>query len=205
MHKNILNKEQVNLLPIVSEFSKDFYLVGGTAIALYLGHRNSIDFDLFTKKKIKRKAIKNMLDQKNIDYSLIHEAYDQFHILIAGVKFTFFNFPFSVKHQERFEEFINMPALLDLAAMKSYALGGRAKWKDYVDLYFIMKHTYSRNKIEDKAEEIFEDKFNKKLFRQQLAYFTDIDYSEPIQWIIESPPSDEKIKSFLIQQAIQEF
>jgi hypothetical protein len=47
MHLEILSKEQVELLPLVSQFKREFYLVGGTAIALHIGHRESIDFELF--------------------------------------------------------------------------------------------------------------------------------------------------------------
>jgi hypothetical protein len=50
MHKEILTKEQLELLALIKSFAKDFYLVGGTAIALYIGHRHSIDFDLFIHK-----------------------------------------------------------------------------------------------------------------------------------------------------------
>ena len=48
MHKEILTTSQRELLPFVKKFRKDFYLVGGTAIALQIGHRRSIDYDLFT-------------------------------------------------------------------------------------------------------------------------------------------------------------
>ena len=48
MHREILTKEQVDLLPLINKFSEDFGLVGGTAIALHIGHRESIDLDLFT-------------------------------------------------------------------------------------------------------------------------------------------------------------
>jgi len=63
MHRNILTANQVKLLPLVKEFSRDYYLVGGTAIALYLGHRRSIDFDLFTAGKIKKQSIKRLIDR----------------------------------------------------------------------------------------------------------------------------------------------
>ncbi len=46
-------------------------------------------------------------------------------------------------------------ALLDLAAMKTYALGGRAKWKDYVDLYFILKAQYDLRELSARATKIF--------------------------------------------------
>jgi len=50
MHKEILNNNQIELLPLIGEFSKQFILVGGTAIGLQIGHRQSIDFDLFSNK-----------------------------------------------------------------------------------------------------------------------------------------------------------
>ena len=62
MHKEILSKEQFDLLPFIKLFSKDFYLVGGTAVALHIGHRRSIDFDLFTDKlRIKAISIKTTI------------------------------------------------------------------------------------------------------------------------------------------------
>jgi Nucleotidyl transferase AbiEii toxin, Type IV TA system len=62
MHRNILTAKQVKLLPLLREFFQDYYLVGGTAIALYLGHRHSIDFDLFTSGRIKKLSIKKVID-----------------------------------------------------------------------------------------------------------------------------------------------
>jgi len=205
MYTNILNKQQEQLLPLISLFSTDYFLVGGTAIALFLGHRTSVDFDLFTNLDVKRRKIKNILEKEQAEYTVIHEAYDQFHILITGVKLTFFNFPFKIEHKQNFENHITIPALIDLAAMKAFALGGRAKWKDYVDFYYILKYQFAIFEIEQKAEFYFKDRFNKKLFRQQISYFEDIDYAEPVIYMSENHPSDDDIKSFLIDQATVEF
>jgi len=62
MHKHILTKEQIQLLPLIKQFRKDYYLVGGTAIALYLGHRRSVDFDLFSNGTIRRRRIKRIIE-----------------------------------------------------------------------------------------------------------------------------------------------
>lgn len=204
MHNEILNKNQAEILPVISHFSKDFYLVGGTAIALYLGHRGSVDFDLFTHKKVKRQSIKKLFTDRNISYTILHEAYDQLHIVADDVKLTFFNFPYKIEHKQRFNDIITMPALLDLAAMKAYAFGGRAKWKDYVDMYFFLKKEITINQITDRAKQIFKDAFSVKLFHQQLAYFEDIDYSEPVTFFKENPSEDE-IKHFLTEQSLIEF
>lgn len=71
-----------------------------------------------------------------------------------------------------------LPSLLTLAAMKAYALGRRSKWKDYVDLYFLLKGYYQLEDVIRKANEIFGDLFSEKLFRAQLSYFDDVDYTE---------------------------
>ena len=200
MHIDILSEKQQKLLPLVEKFNVDYYLVGGTALALYIGHRASIDFDLFTENNVKRKSIKNLLKRENISYTVIHEDFDQLHILIDDVKFTFFNFPFNVKHNQKFQDYISLPNLCDLAAMKAYALGGRAKWKDYVDFYFLLKNHFTILEIENKAKEIFKDSFNKKLFRQQLSYFKDINFSESVTFFNETP-SEHEIMQFLIEQS----
>jgi hypothetical protein len=123
MHKEILTTGQIKLLPLISGFTREYYLAGEMAVALYLGHRQSIDFDLFTGSDLKPKSIKNKLTGSNIHYKILHEAYDQLHILINDVKITFFNYPFSIPHKGRFEKIITMPELIDLAAMKAFALG----------------------------------------------------------------------------------
>lgn len=205
MHKEILLKQQLELLPLITKFSKEYYLVGGTAIALHIGHRHSIDFDLFTEKNIKRKQIKNTIE--NIGWQpdkIIYEAYDQMHLIINGVKLTFFQYTHKIKSELNFNNIICVPELIDLAAMKAYALGGRAKWKDYVDLYFILKDYFTLKEISNKAKEIYKEFYNEKLFKEQLSWFKDIDYSESVTFVKEKPEKDE-IKQFLIEAATTAF
>lgn len=205
MHKEILSKEQLEILPLIKLFAGDFYLVGGTAVALHIGHRRSIDFDLFTDKNIKRRSIKKIIESSKYPVQdIIYEDHEQMHLIVNSVKLTFFNFPTKVDHPLDFEGIIKIPALLDLAAMKAYALGGRAKWKDYVDLYFIMRDHYTLKEISGRAKEIFETFFNEKLFREQLSYFKDIDHSEKLEYVGEDV-KDEVIEKALIEKAISPF
>jgi len=191
-------------LPLISGFSRDYYLAGGTAVALHIGHRQSIDFDLFTVLDVKRSSIKNKLAKKEIPYKVLHEAFDQLHITIDDVKVTFFNFPYTVPHELKFEKLITIPGLIELAAMKAFTLGGRAKWKVYVDLYFILRYHYSIKEIGGRAKELFHDSFNGKIFKQQLTYFKDIDYSESVVYLRETP-DEEEIKQFLSNAATEVF
>ena len=205
MHKEILTNEQIELLSLLKAFSEKYYLVGGTAIALYLGHRQSIDFDLFSEEPIKRRSIKNAIEANNFHtQEVIYEAFDQMHLIVSSVKITFFNYPFRVIPHKYFDDIIQIPSLLDLAAMKAYALGGRARWKDYVDLYFILKEKHSLKEISKKARQIFQNYYNEKLFREQLSYFEDLDYSEDIRFIGNEIKKQE-IKEYLQDIATEEF
>ncbi len=201
MHREILTREQHALLPLVKSFAGSYYLAGGTAIALQIGHRRSIDFDLFTRAAIKPRALQAAVQRytRRIP-DVIHAEYDQLHLLVKGVKFTFMTFPFDVPACMRFEAIIALPSLPVLGAMKAFAFGGRAKWKDYVDMYFLLKYCVSLDEIVKQARHLFGPAFNAKLFRGQLAYFKDIDYREAIDYV-DAPVADTTIKRFLARTA----
>ena len=198
-HKEILNDKQIELLPLVDEFKREYYLVGGTAIALYLGHRRSIDFDLFKFASLNRKKNLEKVQLSGFPSLVTWNVTDQMNLVVNEVKVTFFQYPFQIKADNVFDNIIRLPELLDLAAMKAYALGRRSKWKDYVDLYFLLKEKFSFDEISQRAIEIFGDLFSDKLFRTQLSYFEDVDYSEEVDYIIANPPSDNEIKQYLIE------
>lgn len=200
MHKEILSQNQINLLPLVKRFIREFYLVGGTAIALHIGHRRSIDFDLFKFSVLKPKRIVSKFSESKFSYQITRRVTEQINVNIHDVKFTFYEYPFEIAVKCKFENVLRLPELLDLAAMKAYALGRRSKWKDYVDMYFILKDYYTIQQISEKAKCIYDQLFSEKLFRTQLAYFEDIDHSEQVAFLVPEPSEDE-IKTFLIDKA----
>ncbi len=202
MYLNILSKEQFNQLSLLSSFKREYLLVGGTAIALQIGHRKSIDFDLFKSKPLHFSKIVNALKSHQIKYQILFQNKEGLHLLIDGVKWTFFYYPFEINETVVAENHFKMPDLLSLAAMKAYALGRRSKWKDYVDVLFLLENHFSINQISKRASEIFEDAFSEKMFRVQLVYFKDIDFTEPIEWVVK-PLTEKKIKDRLIHFASQ--
>ncbi|GMT46338.1 MAG: hypothetical protein IEMM0006_2170 [bacterium] len=203
MYKEILNKNQQELLPLVKLFKHEFYLVGGTAIALYIGHRRSIDFDLFKQDRLVHNRILTKIDAFK-PYTVTRRVEEQLNLILKGVKFTFFEYPYPVEVNSTFEDIIKLPDLLNLASMKAFALGRRSKWKDYVDLYFILKNHYSIKQITEKSLTIYGQLFSEKLFRSQLCYFDDIDYTEEVEYIVKQP-SNKEIKGFLTEKALEVF
>ncbi|MCX8473061.1 MAG: nucleotidyl transferase AbiEii/AbiGii toxin family protein, partial [Sediminibacterium sp.] len=199
----ILNPEQKQLLILLKNFYKEYYLVGGTAIALQIGHRESVDFDLFNNNNPSLFSIKKTITKYPFNNRLIYSNKEQVHFIIHNVKFTFFNYPFNIKATIDFENFCRMPDLLTLAAMKTLAMAQRSKWKDYVDLFFLLKNYFTIKEISTLSNFLFPNVYSEKLFRQQIAYHKLIDYSEQVVYSIKNPPSDEEIKDFLIQESLR--
>lgn len=201
IHQEIFSKKQEDILPGLKKFSRKYYLVGGTAIALHIGHRRSIDFNLFTKSPIIKSRLNKQLDAIPYRRVPIHEDVDQLHVMLNEVKLTFFHYPYPIHFPLKLPNGIKFPELLTLAVMKAFALGRRAKWKDYVDMYFILKDQYTIEDICTHASKILEDHFAEKLFRQQLAYHKDIDYTETVEYLMPAPADDE-IRDFLIEKSV---
>jgi len=201
MHEEIFSERQKRLLPLIGRFKSEFGLVGGTAIALQIGHRRSIDFDLSTLGTLNNERMMNLIRELYpIEAILVDEA-NELTVVANAVKLTFFRYPFDISFVIE-HEYLKTPDLLTLASMKAYALGRRAKWKDYVDLYFVFKK-YSLNDLVKRSEEIFKNEFNEKLFREELNYFEDIDYSEEIDYMEGFKVSDNLIKDTLKEISLQ--
>ena len=202
-HKEILTKEQVKLLPLVGRFFKNFGLVGGTAIALQLGHRRSIDFDLFSPAKFGNQSLLNQISDFQVPNEIIVNKLGELTLVLNGVKFTFFRFPYNISYSENFDNTVKMPTLLTLAAMKAFAIGQRSKWKDYVDMYFILKDRYSVQEISTAGKKEFGGQFNEKLFRTQLGYFEDISYAEQVEFLPGFETKDSVIKKALVEFSLK--
>ncbi len=199
-HKEILSESQAELLPVLKRFKDDFGLVGGTAIALQIGHRESIDFDMFTrdpKQDFSASAIRNKFKRAAIIGREIRAREFELTFVCIGVQVTFFNFDYVIPFTKKLDTILEMPDLLSLAAMKAFALGHRAKWKDYVDLYFIMRDYHQYGEIVERASELFGLQFNERLLRQQLGFFDDINYQEEVIYKDGFVVQDNVIKDFL--------
>lgn len=201
---SILTEGQMGLARRLFPHCSPFYLAGGTALALQIGHRRSLDFDLATGDAFSPFAIeRNLIKQGFTIDRVLTATGDEFSVVIEGIRVTFFFFPFAVDHPILWHPVnITLPDVPSLAAMKAYALGRRSKWKDYVDLYFILKYHLPIQMLITRTREIFANHFNAKLFREQLCYFADIDYSEAVEFISVFPAREE-VEQFLTEVATQ--
>lgn len=203
MHNEILSNKQVQLLSLMSQFRREYYLVGGTAIALHIGHRRSIDFDLFKQSVINHKRNLEKISSSSFDYIVTRRVSEQMNLIVNDVKVTFFQYPFPINPTDKYDSYFRLPSLLQLAAMKAYALGRRSKWKDYVDLYFLLCSHFTLSEISSVATQLFGELYSEKMFRSQLCYFDDVDYTEAVDYLIPNPPTDEEIKYKLKEISMQ--
>jgi hypothetical protein len=204
MLENVLTPKQLNLARKLFPKIQKFYLAGGTALALQIGHRRSVDFDLASSEPVRTFDLERRIMSEGFKIQSVFTATaDEFTILIEDTKVTFFSFPFQIQPKILWQAgHIKLPEIDELGAMKAYALGRRSQWKDYVDLFFLLKFKLSIDDIIAKAKQLFSDQFNTKLFREQLCYFEDIDFSETIDYL-EYTPEVSEIKSFLEDIAIR--
>lgn len=203
MRKEILTKEQIEILPLLYKVRRNFSLVGGTAVALQIGHRRSVDFDFFSFKKFDNREIKKKIAPAVKIQEILVDKQGELTFFCNNVKVTFYNFPYNLEYKKNFDSYIKMADLKTLAAMEAFALGQRAKWKAYVDMYFIIKNHFSLNEISKKGRELFGNEFNEKLFRVQLSYFADVNYEEKVEFLPGFEVSEDKIKKELIKYSLE--
>ena len=98
-------------------------MVGGTAISLHIGHRKSIDFDLFRSKNFQRNITASIMDEAKLRWQVLYITEEgQCHGMIDGVKTTFFYYPYPIEATVEVKDAIKIPDLLSLAAMKAFAM-----------------------------------------------------------------------------------
>ncbi len=119
-----------------SDILKGTYLAGGTAAALQLGHRVSVDFDFFTSKELIPKVFSANLSKLG---SFRVEQADKGTVLgvFEGVKFSLFSYKYPLVFPVVKYQALRIADIRDIAAMKIDAIASRGAKRDFVDLYFI--------------------------------------------------------------------
>lgn len=181
MHLEALSDKGREIFSKLRNFS-DFYLAGGTALALQIGHRKSADFDFFSEQEISEDLlgrVKKNFSQNSVSPSVNNR--DELTVFIDGVKTTFLKYPFPVFLELVGHEGIKLLSIKEIAATKTYTIGRRGSYKDYIDLFFIISKGHSDlNEIIELSEKKYGSEFNSRLFLEQLIYLEDVKDTEII-------------------------
>jgi len=138
LFENIMSAERHSVLEelVKQSLLQNFYLAGGTATALYLGHRWSEDLDFFTEQEFDPFHLAGKL--ANIEgFLLTGQEPGTLHCLIKDVKVSFLYYPYPLLGKGQTYKSVQLAALTDIALMKLVALVQRGTRKDFIDLYFL--------------------------------------------------------------------
>lgn len=179
LHKDpfLIKADTFNLIRQLQslEFLKDFNLVGGTALALQIGHRNSIDIDLFSQKQFDSNQMVNAL-QENFSVEVSLNTTNTLLTFVNRIKVDFITHNYPFVNPPIAEEGIRYLSLQDIAAMKLNAISNSGKrLKDFIDIYFLLEHFSMNEMIEFYT--IKYPNFNPLIPLRAVSYFDDIDPS----------------------------
>ena len=199
MHPEALDKQGEIIFPLLRHFP-DFYLAGGTALALQIGHRKSIDFDLFSTEKISKELlgkVKGAFSEMTIEQAVNNP--DELTIFASGVKVTFLAYPFPVLLPFTEYNGVTLLPIKEIAATKCYTIGRRGLYKDYIDIYFILAEQHSSlEEVVALAEKKYGGEFNSRLFLEQILYLEDVDDAEIL--FLKKPVERAELAAFFKQE-----
>jgi predicted nucleotidyltransferase component of viral defense system len=172
----------------------DFFLAGGTALALQIGHRISVDLDFFGNRQFTNEEILDLLsDFKPL--SIISQNKNILILNVQNIKVDFVNYRYRPIAEPVFTDSIRLLATSDIAAMKLAAIAGRGRKRDFYDLYFLLNEFSLQRMIG-----FYNEKFNdgsELMVARSLTFFEDAETDEPPLLLNQEVLWDEVKKKIL--------
>lgn len=166
---------------MIDEKLKTFNLVGGTALALIIGHRRSIDIDLFTTTDFNASEISNHLTSV-YNATRIQTITNGTFCFVNGIKLDILSHKYPLLKDIDIFDGIRLVSLKDIGAMKLNAIyGNGSRLKDFVDMYALLEH-FSLQELLDASEKKYPEN-SVIMTKNALIHFDDIDFSVPIDFI----------------------
>jgi hypothetical protein len=179
-HFNVLPQPQRKLWNELAEVPEHFVLYGGTALALRLGHRQSVDFDFFSNRTVDPEQLLSGLNLLR-PARIIQSASQALTVAVergGPVKLSFFG-GISIGRvgtpEETPDGVLRVASLLDLAGTKAKVVLQRAESKDYLDLLAIFKSGINLSQAMAAARALYGEQYNPMLTIKSLTYFGDGD------------------------------
>jgi Nucleotidyl transferase AbiEii toxin, Type IV TA system len=179
------------------DFLLSFYLSGGTALSLLLGHRESEDLDFFSEQSFQPERIEQQLLSfgKLSDTELTKGTLNTY---LAGVKLQFLEYPYRLLEPLVQWKGIKLSSVLDIACTKLQTVGMRGSKKDFIDLYFLLQQFTLPDLLIHTKKKYAESNYSEPHILKSLVYFDDAQ-SQPMPRM-HIDISWEKIKASLISK-----
>lgn len=165
--------------------------MGGTALALQIGHRKSVDIDLFMSDTIDVNDLLAAIRTFTDEVTLLSSSRTMRFLRVNNVKVDVVAYPYKWIDEPVIEDEIMLASIKDIAAMKIFAITNRGTKKDFIDLYFLLQHFTFQEIIE-----LYKTKYPDAIMfttLKSLVYFEDAE-PEPIPYMFENV-SWEQVKT----------
>lgn len=202
MFWSILDEQRQRFLPLLGVARDEgFYLAGGTALALQLGHRDSVDFDFFKNDAFDTTLLFERL-RENFSGSDVLKVQDEPNtlslVVSESIKLSFMRYPYPLLRPLITADHLDLADIADIGCMKLSAITGRGTMKDYVDLYFILKRISLQELLVLCAVKL--PQLDRALIMKALVFFDDLD-DDPILYMKGHAIPFDDIKKFLRAQS----
>ncbi len=181
------------------DFLNTFYLSGGTALSLQLGHRESEDLDFFTESDFDPLVIQVELGKLGMLESL--ETFkNTLNCEMSGVKLQFLGYPYPLLEPLSDYEGIKLSSVLDIACTKLQTIGARGSRKDFIDLYVIFESFTLSELLEKMKQKYINTDFSLTHILKSLIYFEDAELEpmprlhQKIEWERVKEKMEEVVK-----------
>ena len=200
IHEEILSEKQLLLLRRLTSLPDKSYMAGGTALALQIGHRTSLDFDFFTPLRFESQQVLSSLESVSEELKVERIAKDTLILEIDGVSFSLFYYPYSLIGPLVIFENVKLASIEDIAAMKMVAISTRGKRRDFIDMHYLLQKLSLREIMKLTLKKF--PSYQPMVILKGLIYFEDAekdDVSRKIQ-IFDEDLSWEKVKKELYEE-----
>lgn len=158
-----------------------YYLAGGTALALHIGHRQSVDFDFFSQQPHLGEITRAWLEKTTPPHIIRDTDEDTIHIEIENVKISFLsNYQYPLISPMVESNGIQLASIMDIGLMKLLSITHRATVRDYIDLAAIIQDHIPLSDLVATSVKKYGDGFNPMLSLRALVTFTDIEQEMPV-------------------------
>lgn len=204
MHRACLPNKGWKVLESLKDTLKRYQAVmaGGTALALHMGHRISVDLDFFTTALFRVESLVSAIRKTGQSFRILAESEDHVVADIEGVKFSLFRYDYPFIERPSTYSGIEIAGVLDIAAMKIIAISQRGAKRDFVDLYVILQNIPFHKVAEHMVRRFGKERINPVVTGKALLYFSDAD-SDPEPEYIGKKMKWETIKTFFRQHVKQ--
>jgi len=202
MFEEVLSEEALNIIEAIAPKIKDFYLAGGTGLALQLGHRKSEDLDFFSSKIFNTHVLASSIPQAKVMFSELGTI----HLEVNGTRVSLLYYEPALMYPTIKWREIQVADIRDIAAEKIKTISQRGAKKDFIDLYAIVKMKYTISEV----CRFFKKRFQRLDINQyhvlkSLVFFEDAE-QDPLPHMLVSGKcwQWEEIKEFFINN-LEEF